>query len=346
MHQKSPTGEVETLEDVISQAADDTPGVTADPPTATEDANTELDFEAVVRKAAEINSEEAEAPSAEGEGSEEPEAAKPEAEAEKPPEKTPEELAKEQEEADAKLPFHKHPRWKEVQEDRKQLRAKVQEFEAKMAEVTPKAEQLDRIGGFMRENELTAEEVQRGFEIMALMKHNPAAALEKLMPHLDVLELASGRKLPPDLQERVDAGEVTPDIAREAAKARMDAQLARTRVERTEQAIQQTRAQEAATAMRTAVDSWEATVKATDPDYPHMQSFIIDRTRVLMQQTPPRSPDEAVTLAKRAYDDVKAQMRRVMPQRTPTRPMTSDKSSTTAVATPKTLEDVVKLALR
>jgi len=345
MNRESPTGKAETLTDIVDQAVS-TPDVTADSSPATEDANADLDFEAVVRKAAELkDGEAAEDSSTDGEGKEGDEADAKPADAE-PPEKTPEEIAAEEAAADAKLPFHKHPRWRKIKGERDQFKQRATEFEAKMAEIAPKAEQLDRIGTFMRENELTAEEVQQGFEIMALMKHNPVAALEKLVPHLDVLELAAGRKLPEDLQRRVEAGEVTPDIAQETARARMEAQVARSRVERTEQAVQQDRVREATTAMKTAVEGWESSVKASDPDYPHIQSFLIDRTRVLMAQAPPRTPDEAVSLAKRAYDEVKAQMRRVMPQRAPTRPMTSDKSSTTAVATPKNLEDVVKLALR
>lgn len=343
MNRESPTGQAETLSDVVDQAVT-TPDVTADSSPA-QDANSELDFEAVVRKAAELkDGEDAEASSTEGDEQKGDEAAA-KADDATPPEKTPEEIAKEEEAADAKLPFHKHPRWQKMKGERDQYKQQASEFQAKVAEIAPKAEQLDRIGTFMRENELTAEEVQQGFEIMALMKHNPVAALEKLVPHLDVLELAAGRKLPEDLQRRVDAGEVTPDIAQETARARMDAQIARSRVERTEQTIQQDRVRETTKAMKTAVEGWEAIVKSTDPDYSHIQSFITDRTRVLMAQTPPRTPDEAVALVKRAYDDIKAQMRRVIPPRTATRPMTSDKSSTTAVAEPKSLEDVVRLSL-
>lgn len=346
MNRESPTGQAEDLAGVIDQAASGTPDVTADSSPATPDANSsELDLEAVVKRAAEMKSEDAEASSTDGKGEEGNEAVAKTDEA-APPEKTPEEVAKEEEAADAKLPFHKHPRWQKIKGERDQFKQKSTEFEAKLAEVAPKAEQLDRIGTFMRENELTAEEVQKGFEIMALMKHNPQAALERLMPHLEVLELASGRKLPKDLQERVDAGEVTPDIAHEAARARMEAAAARSRVERTEQVIQQDRAREASMAMKTAVDGWENSVKASDPDYSHIQSFVIDRIRVLMAQQSPRTPDEAVALAKRAYEDVKASMRRVLPPRTQTRPMTSDKSSTTAAAVPTNLEDVVRLALR
>lgn len=321
----------------LPDANDDAAG-TSDAASGEDAKPSELDLEAVVRKAAGETSEEAEATSAEGKGNEGERPADA-GKTDSAPEETPEQKAAKQAEADAKLPFHKHPRWQEVQKERDTLKAQV-------GELSTKAEQFDRIGGFMRENELTPEEVQQGFEIMALMKHDPAAALEKLAPHLDILSLASGRKLPPDLQAKVDAGEATPEIAQETARARADAAAARVRAERMGQEVHQDRVQQTATAMRSAVETWENTVKGTDPDYPHMQSFITDRTRVLMQANPPRTPDEAVALVKQAYSDVKAQMRRVLPAKTQVRTVTSDRSSTHATAAPTTLEGVIQAALR
>lgn len=349
MHQESPTGEVDT-QDLQDQGAGNTSdandGAVSSTAASAQDANqSELDLDAVIRKAAEEAGQDAEDSSTDGKDKQGDKPAD-DGEAADPPEKTPEEQAAEQEAADAKLPFHKHPRWQEVKRERDQFRAKAEELSIQVDQLSGKAQQLDTIGSFMREHELTAEEVQQGFEIMALMKHDPAAALQKLAPHLSNLELAAGQRLPEDLQAKVDAGEVTPEIARETARARMEAAAARYRAERAGHAIEQTNAQQLVTAMKDAVTGWENDVKARDPDYPHMQSFVLDRTRVLMAQKPPRTPDDAKALVKQAYDEVKAQMKRVLPQRQPMRTVTSDKSSTTAVAAPNSLTDVVKMALR
>jgi hypothetical protein len=307
----------------------------------------ELDLEAVVRKAAQEAGAGAEDSPTDGKGNEGDKPADDGKAADaKPVEKTDEEKAAEQEAADAKLPFHKHPRWQEMKAERDALRGERDSVKAQLSEVSGKAEQFDVIGSFMHDNQLTAAEVQKGFEIMALMKHDPAAALEKLAPHIDVLSLASGRKLPADLQSKVDSGEVTAEIAQETARARMEARAAQQRAERSEQTVQQDRVVAATTAMRTAVEGWEADVKARDPDYPRMQSFIVDRTRVLMTQRPPRTPDEAKALAQQAYDDVKAQMRKALPKREATTVVKSDNSSTRATPAPSTLEDVVRGALR
>lgn len=350
MHQKSPTGDVENpveTDQEIGNTPDANDDAGSSAAASEQDANqSEPSLDAVIRKAAEEAKEgQAEGTSPDGEGKQGDTPAEASTEA-KPPEKTPEELAKEQEAADAKLPFHKHPRWQEVRRERDQFRTKAAELTAQVEQLSGKAEQLDAIGGFMREHELSAEEVQQGFEIMALMKHDPAAALQKLAPHLSNLELATGNRLPEDLQEKVDAGEVTPEIARETAKARMDAAAAQARAERAGQTVERTHAQQLAQSMKSAVSEWEDGIKARDPDYSHMQSFVIDRTRVLMGQTPPRTPDEAKALVQQAYNDVKAQMRRVLPNKQPMRTVTSDKSSTTAVPTPNSFADVVRTALR
>lgn len=341
--QNSPAGtDDKTLSSTIEPGQD--AGATSDANSADssgadsgKDANgSELDLEAVVRKAAQQESPEAEDSSTDGKGSEDSkpatsEDAEPEGKADK-------------QVADEDLPFHKHPRWQEKLRKEQELTQERDSFKGK-------AERFDRIDEFMREHELTPQEVTQGFEIMALMKHDPGKALEMLAPQLEKLELATGRKLPEDLRKRVEDGAIDPEAAQEVARTRMELAAERHRLARAEQSVQAgreaevaARQQEAVKAMRTAVEGWESEVKGRDPDYPHMQSFITDRTRVLMQAAPPKTPDDAVALVKRAYDEVKASMRKVLP-RPAVRTVTSDKTSTTATAAPKTTEQLIRAAL-
>lgn len=345
----SPAGDTDTLSAVITDQGSvdagtpDANDVAATPSGAAGEKDAkpqELDLEAVVRKAAEDANPDAKATSADGKDGQEDETnVADDADKDTGKEKTPEELAAEQAAADAKLPFHKHPRWQEVLRERDGYKQQIEQL-------APKAQQFDQIGAFMREHELTAQEVSQGFEIMALMKHDPQAALERLSPHLGKLELATGRRLPEDLQERVDAGTLTAEDAGEIVRSRMAAATAQVRAERVETREQETRQTQAASAMRGAVEAWEADVKTRDPDYSHKQSFVADRARVLMQQTPPRNPDEAVALAKKAYDEVTASMRRIVGNKPPVRTTTSDKTSTTVVPAPTTLEGIIRGALR
>ena len=72
------------------------------------------------------------------------------------------------------VPFHKHPRFKEVIDQRNKYREG--------------AEQYEQITGFLAQNNLSAEEAAQGFQIMALMKNDPAAALDALSPFVQQLE--------------------------------------------------------------------------------------------------------------------------------------------------------------
>lgn len=347
MSQKSPTGEVQesSLSDVVGQAVQEQDSSIAESSTAAEDVNTnsEPDLDAVIRKAIEAKDGEGpEAPSTDGKSSEE-QADEADDEADEP-EETPEQKAKKEAEEDAKLPFGKHPRWKQVYEERKRYKQEAQQLTEKLKPLEEKAQQLDQIGGFMREHQLSGQEVTEGFQIMALMKTDPAKALEMLAPKLEALELATGKRLPPDLQQRVDAGDAVPEVAQEAARARMEAEAAKRRATELEQAQQREQATARQQAFRTAIDTWEGSVKASDPDYSKKQQLVLDRAKLLMAAEPPATPDAAVALAKRAYSEITEQLRSLLP-RQPTRTITSDKSSTTAAPAPNSLEGIIRQAI-
>lgn len=252
---------------------------------------------------------------------------------------------------DADVPFHKHPRWQEMLRERDGYKAQVESLK-------DKAERFDAIGAFAQQNGLNADELNQGFQIMALMKNDPQKALELLAPHLANLELATGRRLPEDLQADVENGVITPERAQELARTRLEAQTHRQRAERTEAEIraerereqqreQQRQAAEAARAMQGAVMQWEEGIKQRDPDYSHKQRFVTDRVRALMaEKGRPQNAEEAVALVKEAYDDVTRQMRTMLPKREQVRTVTSDQSSTRATPAPKTMEEAIRAAMR
>lgn len=257
----------------------------------------------------------------------------------------PAEAAKTDEEEDKNVPFHKHPRWQEMKQQRNALRDEVATLKQEREPLQVKAEQLDQIGGFMRDNMLTPQEMTEGFEVMAFMKQDPAKALEILYRHVDALELHLGKKLPQDIQERVDAGHVDTEAAVELARQRAEAQAHRTRADYAEQQNTQTNARVLQTEIRNAVGVFESDVKTRDPDYSHKQPFIVDRMRVLAQANPPKTPEDAVAIARQAYTDVSESMKKFAPARQASTTVTSEHSSTRAQPTPQSFGDVVRQAL-
>lgn len=246
-------------------------------------------------------------------------------------------------EEDAKVPFHKHPRWQKTLAQKRELQEKVAKYEQEREPLVTKATQLDQIGSFMVQNSLVPEEMSEGMEIMALMKRDPVAALEALRPKIEALEVAAGIKFPRDIQEKVDAGHVDAEAAKELTRLRFEAAANGARAEVATEQLTQTNVQTLQANMKTAVQTWETDLKTRDPDYLHKQSFVIDRTRLLAQANPPKTPEDAVALAKQAYDDVTRQFSRVVPRKHAVTPSpTSDQSSTRSDPAPKSLEDIVR----
>lgn len=206
------------------------------------------------------------------------------------PELTPEE--------EAKLPFHKHPRWQEMVAQRNDARTRA-------AELEEPARQFGMVQEFMSKNQLTPPEMADGFTVMALMRNEPAKAIPILEDYLGQLKLLTGQVLPADLQAQVDSGAITDAAAKELADSRL--KLAKTTVESTRNAeiASVNAAQNARTQSANAVNAWEVQTRSNDPDYDRKKPFIRD---AILAQTAGLgripTPAEAIAIAKRAYDSV------------------------------------------
>lgn len=269
----------------------------------------------------------------------EPEASSaPEAEQEKP--EDPEAKA-EGEEGDADVPFHKHPRWIERTKELQALR--------------PQAEAYQAITGFMDQSNLSGEEVAEGFEIMALLKSGDPANLVKardwFQERLTALNTSIGDILPDDLKQQVEDGLVDADVARQHARTRAEAEYLRSqreeqsKREREEAAAQEAR--QAAEAMRSSVLSWEAKVKATDPDYATKKAKLVEvqaEAMIARSGKRPATPQEALELVETAYREVNEHLKLIQPRAQPITPSPAGATSR-VIAAPKSLREAVESAL-
>lgn len=249
-------------------------------------------------------------------------------------------------------PFHKHPRWQEMVRERNQLREQVDEFKQG-------AEEYRKIESFMQENELSAQEVARAMQTVALMRNDPSRAREILAQELETLDRAVGEKLPDDLQREVEDGYMTEERAKELARLRNEqsrtaqqAEQERRRAQEAQQQAEQQRRQQAGQQalqqQQEAVRSWEQSIKSRDPDFERIQPLVYKELRWMVREgmdqgRAPRTPDEAVKLAERAYSNVKEQLRRVQP-RQQTQPGPTSKvsgGSAGSGAQPQSMQDAV-----
>lgn len=236
------------------------------------------------------------------------------------------------------VPFHNHPRWKEIKSERDALK--------------PRAEQYDKVVQFMQTNQLSAEEMRDGMMVMALMKQNPAEAYKALKGYADRLAVFAGEALPEDLKGKVENGFADQDTVKELAALRAQQQFQAQRQQQMEAARQQEQIrlaqeaeQRAAVERGFAVDTWAETQKARDPQWAEKFPMVETRVKALLLETPVRTPDEAVKLAQRALADVEGWMARAGNKSVPIRQPASAMSSANARPAPRSLLDVVKAGL-
>lgn len=243
-------------------------------------------------------------------------------------------------EDDADLPFHNHPRWQQVIAERDALR--------------DPAERYGHITQFMDQHGLTSEEVAEGYEVMALLKSGDPTHLAKardwFSERLDALDGMLGNSLPEDLRQRVEDGLLDEAGAQELAQARATAALHESQVTARTVADEETRtraAQENITrSMVTAVEDWEARVKAADPDYSKKADLVQAKCAAIAQRTGqvPTTPAEATALADQALAEVNALFKSALPKPRPITPAPNGQS-TVIVAQPKTLRDAINAAV-
>lgn len=228
-----------------------------------------------------------------------------------------------------KLPFHNHPRWKELLTERDSFKTR--------------AEQYDKVDTYMKQNQLSPSEVAEGFQVMSLLKHNPVEAYKVLSGHLSRLAPLVGETLPDDISKRVDSGDVDIESAKELAKARAQANLLAQQQTLANAERQNYEYAEKQTTIKNSVVAWEDSIKQRDPDYSAKQRFVMDKVRLMVQNEQPNTPQDAINLVERAYADVNEAMKSFIPKRTQT-VMTSASTSVSAQPQAKTLLDVIRYA--
>ena len=203
----------------------------------------------------------------------------------------------------------------------------------------------------MSNQNLSGDDVTKGFEIMALMKSDPIKALELLSPYITQLQQIAGDILPPEIQARVDAGELLPADAQRLVRSQNQTAIIANRErqmrERFQQTAQDAEFRQTTEAVNGALGAWEERMRKIDPNYAQVEPFFLEAIRNAFSSKLPRTPQDAVDDAKRIYEGVSNRLRKMLPARHGIAPLpSSTASSNTASAQPETALAAVQLALR
>jgi len=231
------------------------------------------------------------------------------------------------------VPFNKHPRFRELLEQRNKFK--------------PAAEQHFALQGFLQETGLSDKEAADGLIIMATAKTNPSEAWRQIKPWVQNLLVAAGEIVPEQLQQRVDAGELPYDAALELSKAQARAQSVEAAQAFRQQQEQQRQQQERASACQNAATAWETHRRQTDLDFekklPALQREVVYLQRI---EGVPDTPEGVKGQIEKAYRTVNTTFRPVAPQPKPAKtPVMGGQATAAAKAQPNSVLDVIDATL-
>lgn len=233
------------------------------------------------------------------------------------------------------VPFHKHPRFQHL------LREK------KNAEVD--AVRYRNVESFLHNSGLEAAEAADGLEIMGLAKTNPAEAWKRIKPWVEKVLVAAGEVVPPDLQQAVQAGEISRERAVELSRARAQVQAVEVRQTFDQQRAQRQQQTDHQHSIVSAASNWEADRRLKDPNF-EAKTEAIRKEIAYLHATEGRPKDaQGVTdQCNRAYKAVNTALRAAAPvnpqlvRRPAVRPITGGQVAGTARAEPKSTLDIIR----
>ena len=233
------------------------------------------------------------------------------------------------------VPFNKHPRFQQLLRQKK-------EFEAD-------ATQHRIVQDFLKQNDIGAEEAAEVLQIAALMKSNPAKALEALKPHVQKLLETTGETLPQDLRAKVQSGDMSMDAAKEVSRARATLQHSQENQRAAEQRRQEEARIQQGQTLRSTAMTWAQDRMTRDPAFQSKEPLLQREIAFLQREEGiPNTPEGVRDQLNRAYQSVNQQARVVAPATAPkpaVRPVTGGTAPGTPAAEPKSMMDAIRQGL-
>lgn len=233
----------------------------------------------------------------------------------------------------------------------RESKEKVTQLSAQVEQAAVEAGYYRKFVGFLDENNLSQDDANNLFYIGALMRNDPAKALEVITPYYQSLLQMTGNVLPSDLEQQVKQGYITKEAALELSRHRANGQTAKviqSERETRQQQQENERQQKTVATMQTAVADWEKQWSSSDPDYARKRERVLDRVELLLVRAQkngslPKTVDEAIKLANQAKNEIEADFKQFKPRKEVK--IVDGGSSASNLPDPKNTADVIRRTL-
>lgn len=215
------------------------------------------------------------------------------------------------------------------------------ELRDEVATLRPTARIGHEVSQFAQVNNLSGDDVAMALGVAAAISSGDYERFYTTMaPYVRRAQEELGLVLPPDLQDRVERGEMTPSAAVDFARTRFSQMRADVRVQHTEHVQATQSVVHLQSEIQRAVSAMEGRFAASDPDYKAKADIVRRTAQAMLHERGGRisSVDEALAIAKEAYDETNKRMRQFKPAPRATSPQPNGHGQTpSARAQPRTL---------
>lgn len=233
----------------------------------------------------------------------------------------------------------------------KKAEREIADREKEMEPLRDAHQRFTQLQTFVQDNEIEPQNVTLAFNAMAAMSRGDYKGfLDLVSPWVAVAQQATGAAISPDLQQRVDDGYLSAEDAQEITRSRVQSQVSQSKLEKLTASQQQARQAEQGQAnvqsVIAAIQSREAEIKSSDPDYAQkaqaMQAMV---GFALESGARPQNADQAVQMVNDAYARVNATFVRPTPPKA-TMPRPTASPSPRGAPAPENTKDAIFAALR
>jgi hypothetical protein len=241
---------------------------------------------------------------------------------------------------DSKLDFNKHPRFQELIKEKNSYKTEIDSLK-------PMAQRAQALDQYCQQNGVNEQQIARALQYYALLNSDPMKAFDMIRADYQQLATFAGELLPPDLQAKVAAGTLEPEMAKELAQNR--ARQQHTQWRGTQQGVNQQ--QQNMAAVDATINIWAQQKQSIDPDlkpgspvWKYLDAQIRNARTAQANLTPQQVPQ----LVESLYKEAKEMFKSLAPKPKSTKPSLNGNRNNNgnASAVIKTPEDVAKAVLR
>lgn len=216
------------------------------------------------------------------------------------------------------------------------------ELRDEVSALRPVAQIGHELQTYAQTNNLSSEDVVMALDLASMVSRGDYEGFYKVIsPLIRHAQEATGVVLPPDIQTLVDQQQISPQVARDFAQARLEKAQYEQRTQQMQQRQQTQQVQHVVGDVQRSVAAFEQRVMASDPDYKAKAEMVRRTAQAMLAEYGGRisSAQEAVEITQRAYDEVNKHFRRMQPtvRATAPTPGVSNPQTPTARAAPKNL---------